>query len=142
MAEPLTKPRFDPQIDVNKPITPDVAQPSPSPTAAPTLDPARELPPSHRIHPVQGRQVRKPKSKVLDLASNIQENASAAYERIATVADDATYQARHKAADAMRRARNRARHVLEEYPLHVIGAVAGAAFAAGALLRIWRSSHE
>jgi hypothetical protein len=142
MAEPLTKPRFDPQIDVNKPITPDVAQPSPSPTAAPTLDPARELPPSHRIHPVQGRQVREPKSKILDLASNIQENASAAYERIAMVADDVMYQARHKAADAMRRARNRARHVLEEYPLHVIGAVAGAAFAAGALLRIWRSSHE
>src|SRR5438067_7117367 len=43
MAEPLTKPRFDPQIGVNKPITPDVGQPSPSPTAAPTLDPAREL---------------------------------------------------------------------------------------------------
>ncbi len=142
MAEPLTKPRFDPQIDVNKPITPDVGQPSPSPTAAPTLDPARELPPSHRIHPVQGRQVREPKSKILDLASNIQENASAAYERIATVADATVCQARQQAADALRRARNRARYVLDEYPLHVIGAVASAAFVAGALLRIWRSNHE
>ena len=142
MAEPLTKPRFDPQIDVNKPITPDVARPSLSPTAAPTLGPTHEIPPTHRIHPVQGRQVREPKSKILEVATTIQENASAAYERIATVANDATYQARHKAADALRRARNRARYVLDEYPLHVIGAVAVAAFAAGALLRIWRSSHE
>src|SRR5437870_13014591 len=64
MAEPLTKPRFDPQIEVNKPITPHVAQPSPSPTAAPPLDPARELPPSPRIHHDHGRQVREPKSKI------------------------------------------------------------------------------
>src|SRR2546421_32861 len=75
MAEPLTKPRFDPQIEVNKPITPDVGQPSPSPTAAPTLDPARELPPSHRIHPVQGRQVREPKSKISEVATNIQQKS-------------------------------------------------------------------
>jgi hypothetical protein len=142
MAEPLTKPRFDPQIDVNKPITPDVARPSPSPTAAPALEPTRELPPTHRIHPVQGRQIREPKSKILNLATNIQQNASAAYERIATVADDTVCQARQQAADALRRARNRARYILDEYPLHVIAAAAGAAFVAGALLRIWRSSHE
>ena len=142
MAELLTKPRFDPQIDVNKPITADVARPSPSPTAAPTLDPVHELPPTHRIHPVQGRQVREPKSKILEVATNIQQNASAAYERIATVADDVVCLARQTAADALRRARNRSRHTLDDYPLHVIGAVASAAFVAGALLRIWRSNHE
>ena len=142
MAEPLTKPRFDPQIEVNKPITPDVGQPSPSPTAAPTLDPSRELPPSHRIHPVQGRQVREPKSKISEVATNIQQNASAAYDQVVAVADETAYQARQQSADALRRARNRAHYVLDEYPLHVIGAVAVAAFAAGALLRIWRSNHE
>ena len=142
MAEPLTKPRFDPQIEVNKPITPDVGQPSPSPTAAPTLDLSRELPPSHRIHPVQGRQVREPKSKISEVATNIQQNASAAYDQVVAVANETAYQARQQAADALRRARNRAHYVLDEYPLHVIGAVAVAAFAAGALLRIWRSNHE
>src|SRR5437660_12599123 len=54
MAEPLTKPRFDPQIEVNKPITPDVGQPSASPTASPTLDPARELPQWRATHPAHG----------------------------------------------------------------------------------------
>jgi hypothetical protein len=140
MAEPLTKPRFDAQIDVNKPVTADEARPSP--TAAQTLDPVHELPAAHRIHRVQGRQVWEPKSKILEVASNIQENASAAYERIATVADDVVCQAQQKAADALRRARNRARHILDDCPLHVIGAVASAAFVAGALLRIWRSNHE
>src|SRR5207237_824695 len=72
----------------------------------------------------------------------IQQNASAAYDQFAAVANETAYQARQQAADALRRARNRAHYVLDEYPLHVIGAVAVAVFAAGALLRIWRSNHE
>src|SRR5205823_13686295 len=77
MAEPLTKPRFDPQIEVNKPITPDVGQPSPSPTAAPTLDPARDLPPPHRTHPAQARPARAPKATISSVAPSIHKNASA-----------------------------------------------------------------
>src|SRR5947199_9452091 len=127
MAEPLTKPRFDPQIEVNKPITPDVGQPSPSPTAAPTLDPARELPPSHRIHPVQGRQVREPKCKISEVATNIQQNASAAYGQGAAVANETAYRGRQHAADALRRPRTPAHDVLDEYPPH--GSVGGAAAA-------------
>src|SRR5947208_16233786 len=73
MAEPLTKPRFDPQIEVNKPITPDVGQPSPTPTAAPTLVPAREHPPSHIIHPTQCRQVPAPKSMISEVTYNRQQ---------------------------------------------------------------------
>src|SRR2546425_8389806 len=107
MAEPLTKPRFDPQIEVNKPITPDVGQPSPSPTAAPTLDPSRELPPSHRIHPVQGRQVREPKSKISEVATNIQQNASAAYDQVVAVANENAHPAPPPAAAGRRRARKR-----------------------------------
>src|SRR5947207_8582889 len=108
MAEPLTKPRFDPQIEVNKPITPDVGQPSPSPTAAPTLDPARELPPSHRIHPVQGRQVREAKSKISEVATNIQQNASTAYHHVAAVAIETSHQTPHQARPARRPARHHA----------------------------------
>src|SRR5256884_8295981 len=116
MAEPLTKPRFDPQIEVNKPITPDVGQPSPSPTAAPTLDPARELPPSHRIHPVQGRQVREPKPKISEVATNIQQNASAAYDQVVAVANETAYQARQQAADGLGPAPTRAHYSLGGAP--------------------------
>src|SRR5438046_10705836 len=123
-------------------MPPGVGQPSPSPTAAPPVDPARGLPPLHRIHPVQGRQVREPKSKISEVATNIQQNASAAYDQVAAVANETAYQARQQAADALRRARNRAHYVLDEYPLHVIGSVAVAAFPSRALLRIWRSNHE
>jgi ElaB/YqjD/DUF883 family membrane-anchored ribosome-binding protein len=54
--------------------------------------------------------------------------ASEGYERFSEKAQEATDQTRHVA-----------RYVRNEYPLQLIGVLAGAAFMAGMVLRIWRS---
>ncbi|HEV2728879.1 MAG TPA: hypothetical protein VGV15_02510 [Terriglobales bacterium] len=139
MAEPLTKQRLDPQVDVNKPISQSTAN---VPSAA-TQGKRHESPPAQRIHPVPSLRPREePKSKVAEIAVNIQQNASAAYDKLAARASDVVISSREKTADLLRRAGHRARYVVDEYPLHVIGVVGGAAFVAGVLLRVWRSSHE
>ena len=139
MAEPLTKQRFDPQIDVNKPISPSTGN---VPSAA-TQGKGHETPPAQRIHPVpSGRPRKEPKSKVTEIAVNIQQSTSAAYDKVAVRTSDVVARSREKTADLLRRAGHRARYIVDEYPLHVIGVVGGAAFVAGVLLRVWRSSHE
>lgn len=55
--------------------------------------------------------------------------ASEGYDRLSEKAQDATDQTRHVA-----------RYLRNEYPLQVIGVLAGAAFLAGMALRIWRSN--
>ena len=54
--------------------------------------------------------------------------ATEGYERASETAQDATEQTRHVA-----------RYLRNEYPLELIGVLAGAAFLAGMALRIWRS---
>ena len=77
-------------------------------------------------------------SQALD---EIGQRFSAAYERVQAGITDAYERSRWKSAQVARQARTRARLIVNEYPLHVIAGVAGAAFVAGIFLRIWRSSR-
>jgi ElaB/YqjD/DUF883 family membrane-anchored ribosome-binding protein len=51
-------------------------------------------------------------------------------------------ESRHKTAHVFNRVRSRASYVVDEHPLQVIAGIAAAAFIAGVLLRIWRSSRD
>jgi hypothetical protein len=77
-------------------------------------------------------------SQALD---EIGQRVSAAYERVQAGIADAYERSRWKSAQVARQARTRARLIVDEYPLHLIAGVAGAAFVAGIFLRIWRSSR-
>jgi hypothetical protein len=77
-------------------------------------------------------------SQALD---EIGQRVSAAYERVQASITDAYERSKWKSEELARRARTRARLVVDKYPLHLIAAVAGAAFVAGIFLRVWRSSR-
>jgi hypothetical protein len=77
-------------------------------------------------------------SQALD---EIGQRMSAAYERVQTGITDAYERSKWKSEEVARRARTRARLVVDQYPLHLIAGVAGAAFVAGIVLRVWRSSR-
>jgi ElaB/YqjD/DUF883 family membrane-anchored ribosome-binding protein len=51
-------------------------------------------------------------------------------------------ESRHKTAHVFNRVRSCASYVVDEHPLQVIAGIAAAAFIAGVLLRIWRSSRD
>ena len=73
--------------------------------------------------------------------SEVREAASETYEQAKAKASDTLQQARTASAELAQQARVRARGVVEEYPLHLLAAVAGLAFIAGVLLRVWRTSR-
>ena len=77
-------------------------------------------------------------SQALD---EIGQRVSAAYERVQTGITDAYERGKWKSEELARRARTRARLVVDKYPLQLIAGVAAAAFVAGAFLRVWRSSR-
>lgn len=77
-------------------------------------------------------------SEALD---EIGQGVSAAYERVQSGITEALERAKWKSEELARRARSRARHVVDNYPLHLIAGVAGAAFVAGIFLRVWRSNR-
>jgi ElaB/YqjD/DUF883 family membrane-anchored ribosome-binding protein len=60
----------------------------------------------------------------------------------ASAAAEWAAEARDQAAVLLHRARSRMRQIVDEYPVHVVAAAAGAAFLAGLLLRIWRDSDH
>ena len=79
----------------------------------------------------------------VDDVTEIGQRVSAAYERVQSGIADAYERSKWKSDELARRARTRARLVVDKYPLHLIAGVAGAAFVAGIFLRVWRSSrHE
>ena len=81
---------------------------------------------------------------VTDRASHLDEigqRVSAACERVQAGITDAYERGRWKSAQVARQARTRARLIVDEYPLHLIAGVAGAAFLAGIFLRVWRSNR-
>ncbi|HTE91009.1 MAG TPA: hypothetical protein VK639_18775 [Terriglobales bacterium] len=77
-------------------------------------------------------------SQALD---EIGQRISAGYERVQAGITDAYERSKWKSEELARKARTRARFVVDKYPLHLIAAVAGAAFVAGIFLRVWRSSR-
>ena len=77
-------------------------------------------------------------SQALD---EIGQRISAGYERVQAGIADAYARSKWKSEELARRARTRARLVIDKYPLHLIAAVAGTAFVAGIFIRVWRSSR-
>jgi hypothetical protein len=57
-------------------------------------------------------------------------------------ASDAVDAARAKASENIEATRRRATYVANEYPVHLVLGAAGAAFALGVALRIWRSNRD
>jgi len=72
----------------------------------------------------------------------ISSRATEAFEQIGTGLSDSYRWTARQAAQQLRRASSRARHLCSEYPLHVVAGVAGTAFVIGILLRFGRSSHD
>jgi hypothetical protein len=72
----------------------------------------------------------------------ISTRTSEAFDQIGINLSDSYRWAAQQTRQGLQRARIRARHVCNEYPLHVVACVTATAFAVGVLLRIGRSSHE
>ena len=81
------------------------------------------------------------RDRVSQAADQAQQSVSEAYERAKIQATRSYNQARRQTADTLVAARSRARHVMHEYPFHVIATAAAIGFVGGVLLRIWRSSR-
>jgi hypothetical protein len=125
-------------------------------TTDPSHDPASGVQP---VNPIRGRSEQSSSGKVIawkraseqkvddvtDRASQaldeIGQVISAGYERVQAGITDAYARSKWKSEELARRARTRARLVIDKYPLHLIAAVAGTAFVAGIFIRVWRSSR-
>jgi ElaB/YqjD/DUF883 family membrane-anchored ribosome-binding protein len=81
------------------------------------------------------------RDRVSQAADQAQQSVSEAYDRAKTQAARTYNQARRQTADTYVAARSRARHLMHEYPFHVIATAAAVGLVAGVLLRIWRSSR-
>jgi ElaB/YqjD/DUF883 family membrane-anchored ribosome-binding protein len=68
-------------------------------------------------------------------------SASEMYDEAKVKASSAVEQARAKSAELAHQTRVRTRNLIDNYPLHFLAGVAGIAFIAGVLLRVWRSSR-
>ncbi len=133
MPEPNTREKFNPE------------QPS---------DPRQD-----RVQPIRGASEQMPSAKVIawrraseqeveDVTARASQaldeagqRVSAAYELVQSGLTDAYERTKWKSEELARRARSRARYVVDNYPFHLIAGVAGAAFVAGILLRVWRSNR-
>jgi ElaB/YqjD/DUF883 family membrane-anchored ribosome-binding protein len=133
MPEPNTREKFNPE------------QPS---------DPRQD-----RVQPIRGASEQMPSAKVIawrraseqevedvtarasQALDEVGQRVSAAYERVQSGLTDAYERTKWTSEELARRARSRARYVVDNYPFHLIAGVAGAAFVAGILLRVWRSNR-
>ena len=133
MPEPNTREKFNPE------------QPS---------DPRQD-----RVQPIRGASEQMPSAKVIawrraseqevedvtarasQALDEVGQRVSAVYERVQSGLTDAYERTKWKSEELARRARSRARYVVDNYPFHLIAGVAGAAFVAGILLRVWRSNR-
>jgi ElaB/YqjD/DUF883 family membrane-anchored ribosome-binding protein len=138
MAKPLTKPTHEPEIIVNTPLGPTVTPPA----LATPVDPVHELPPAQGIHAIPSRRPREREPEIAGITDKVRKKASTTYEKLVARSNDVVVNVRENVASQLRRALRRADFILDEYPLRVIGVVAGAVFVAGVILRFWRSSHE
>lgn len=120
--------------------------------AGPPIPASRELPRAPRQEELKDA-VKQKVADVKETASRAADSASRAMQDAKQQASAAAAEARERAAEVYReareqsvrtwnRARVRSREIVDEYPLHVIAGVAGAAFIVGVLLRVWRSSRD
>ena len=89
-----------------------------------------------------GEKIDELKERGARAMSEAQESVSEAYEQVKAAASDRLAEVRDTSAELAHRARIRTRNVIENYPLHVLAGIAGVAFLAGVLLRIWRSNNH
>jgi ElaB/YqjD/DUF883 family membrane-anchored ribosome-binding protein len=71
----------------------------------------------------------------------VQQSAAVGFQQAKEQVTEGVASARLNAFDKVQRARERARYLAHEYPLHVIVASAALGLLTGILLRIWRSSR-
>jgi ElaB/YqjD/DUF883 family membrane-anchored ribosome-binding protein len=151
-SEPIPEPLTNQELNSER----EAGFPSSGPElvhrAAPPIPPDRELPRAPRQEEWK-EAVKQKMDDVKQTASRAAETASRAMQDAGQQAAAGAAQARDRAADiyrdsreqtlrAWRRTRVRANEVINEYPLHVIAGVAGAAFLVGVLLRVWRSNRD
>jgi len=79
-------------------------------------------------------------TRASDLVDTTRREAERLYDEARTRASDGYERLSGKAQDATDQTRHVARYLRNEYPLQLIGVLAGAAFLAGMALRIWRSN--
>jgi hypothetical protein len=82
------------------------------------------------------------KERASDAVDGVRDSTARAYEDAKAKVESTYFRARQRAIGLLENAQQRSRYLAHEYPLQVIGAVAGAAFLAGMLLRIWRSGRD
>jgi hypothetical protein len=141
MPEPVTRKTSNPRQAATDPSNNTRNRIAP---VSPIFDPGPEQSSSAKV--IAWKQVSERKvDDVTDRASQaldeVGQRVSAAYERVQVGITDAYDRSKWKSEELARRARTRARLVVDKYPLHLIAGVAGAAFIAGIVLRVWRSSR-
>ena len=82
------------------------------------------------------------KDRVAEIAEQAGRSTAETYADAKTRVASTVDAAKQTAARRLDEARVRAQNIADEFPLQVIAGTAGAAFLAGVLLRIWRSSRD
>jgi ElaB/YqjD/DUF883 family membrane-anchored ribosome-binding protein len=134
MPEPNTREKFNPEQSTPDP-RPDRVQPirGGSEQVASAKVIAWRRASEQEVDDVTNRA-----SQALD---EVGQRVSAAYDRVQSEVAEAFDRTMWKSEELARRARSRARYVLDNYPVHLIAGIAGMAFVAGILLRVWRSNR-
>jgi hypothetical protein len=139
MAKPLANQEIRPtreELDrgprLVEPVPPRTALPADEQSAAEKVTEWKEA---------VGEKIEDLKQRSAEKLSDVRESASETYEQAKAKAVRTIEDVKATSAEMAEHARVRARGVVENYPLHVLAAVFGLAFAAGLMLRIWRSSR-
>lgn len=82
------------------------------------------------------------KERVAEIAESASRKTAETYADAKARVGDKLTEAKQVAGRRLDEARIRAQSIADEYPLQVIAGTAGAAFLAGVMLRIWRSSRD
>jgi hypothetical protein len=141
MPEPVTRKKSNPRQAATDPSN---SSPNRIASVSPIFDPGPEHSSSAKV--IAWKQVSEQKiddvtARASQALDEIGQRVSAAYERVQLSVTDAYERGKWKSEELARRARTRARLVVDKYPLQLIAGVAGVAFIAGIFLRVWRSSR-
>lgn len=97
---------------------------------------------TERTRQTAGKKVTTAKERAAGIADNASRTSAEAYADAKARVADTLDEAKQTAARRLDEARTRAQNIADEFPLQVIAGTAGAAFLAGVMLRIWRSSRD
>ena len=97
---------------------------------------------TERTRQTAGEKVTTAKERAAGIADNASRTSAEAYADAKARVADTLDEAKQTAARRLDEARTRAQNIADEFPLQVIAGTAGAAFLAGVMLRIWRSSRD